>query len=185
MKPNTKYLIPQVLIVDTNNQNWIENDNDEEGYVNFLNKELIDSIIKNGFYNNEIINKCKAVDHEYKYEEYKEIHNEKDIKDFYSSTTRFHDAFITKEVMQKDRILYLHFDGVWGCEVEIWFWDDIEYDTSSRNPKTHDPYWNGSTVIIKDDFIYFIDDIDMTIEKINKDYCYFKARHMKYHLIPD
>ena len=183
MKPNTKYLITQVLIVDSDKQNWIEND--EDGCVDFLNKSLIVSLVENGFQDDELLKKCKDVDRDYKYEEYPEIKDEKDIKDLYWATDCFNNARITKEIMQDDGTLYLRFDGVCGCEVEVWFWGDVEYDTSSRDPEVYSPYWYGSTVIMENGFIYFVDDEDMTVDEISNDYCYFKARHMKYHIIPN
>ena len=45
----------------------------------------------------------------------------------------FHDARIMKEIMQADGTLYLRFDGTWGREVEVWFWGELEYDTSVRH----------------------------------------------------
>lgn len=51
---------------------------------------------------------------------------------------------ITPELKRKgygnDGTLYLRFDGNWGCEIEMWFWGDLEYDTSSRNPEEYDSY---------------------------------------------
>lgn len=183
MKPNTKYLIPQVLIVDSDKQNWIEKDDD--GCVDFLNKSIIDTFVEKGFQDNELLQKCKDIDNDYTYEEYPEIKDEEDIENLYWTTGCFHDAYIVKEIMQDDGTLYLRFDGVWGCEVEVWLWGDVEYDTSSRDPEIENPYWYGSTVLIENGFIYFIDDEDMTVDEINESYCYFKARHMKYHIIPD
>lgn len=43
----------------------------------------------------------------------------------------------------------------------------------------------GSTLILQDGFIYFIDETDMTVDEIGPGYCYFKARHMKHKIIPD
>ncbi len=98
---------------------------------------------------------------------------------------RFHDARIAKEELH-DEILYLKFDGTWGRQIEVWFWGDIEYDTSSRDPEYYDPYWFGSTVILQDGFVYLADEDDLTIDDIKKgEYCYFKARHMKYRVIPN
>ena len=37
----------------------------------------------------------------------------------------------------------------------------------------------------KDGFVYLVDDCDMTVDKINSSYCYFKARQMQYRIIPD
>ena len=44
MVPNTNYLIQQIIIVDRNRDNWIIDD-EGEGCVNFLSKEIIDSIV--------------------------------------------------------------------------------------------------------------------------------------------
>lgn len=74
----------------------------------------------------------------------------------------FHDARIAKEELQDDGTLYLRFDGIWGCEIEVWFWGDLDYDISSRDPETCDPYWFGLTVILQDGFVYFVDDDDMS-----------------------
>ena len=82
-------------------------------------------------------------------------------------------------------INYLLFDGTWGCKIEVWFRGDLEYDTSSRPSAEYDQFWLGSTVILQDGFVYLIDDDDMTVDKIGPGYCYFKARHMKYRIIPD
>ena len=69
--------------------------------------------------------------------------------------------------------------GIW------WLSEDLEYDTSSRNPDYYDPYWYGSTIIIKNGFVYFIDEDNISVDEITEGYCYFKARHMKYRIIPD
>ena len=29
----------------------------------------------------------------------------------------------------------MRFTGIWGCQVEIWFWGDLEYCTEGRNPE--------------------------------------------------
>ena len=71
-----------------------------------------------------------------------------------------------------------------GCQVEIWFWDDLEYCSESRDPECCDPYWSCSTLIMKNGYVYFVDDM-IEVEQITDEYCWFKARHMKYHVIPD
>lgn len=56
---------------------------------------------------------------------------------------------------------------------------------SNRDPElVDDPYWFDSTLLLHDGFVYLIDEEDMTVEKITTDYCYFKARHMEYRIIP-
>ena len=93
----------------------------------------------------------------------------------------FHDGYIVKEQLQADGKLYLKFAGLWGCQLEVWFWGDLEYDTSAVQDN---PDWFGSTTLLADGFVYLVDDEQKTVDQITNDYCYFKARHMQYHLIP-
>lgn len=67
----------------------------------------------------------------------------------------------------------------------MWFSGDVSYDVSSRNPEEFDPYWLDSTMVLKDGFIYLVDEGDMEIEDIGEAFCWFKARNVKYHIIPD
>ena len=183
MAPDTQYLIPLILIVDADESGWVENE-EGEGCVSFLSKEVIDSLLRSEQQPEEILAKCRAIDAGYTYNETPEIKTEADIKSLYWATGWFHDSRIVKQELQEDGTLYLRFDGTWGCDVEVWLWGDLEYDTSSRDPEKWDPYWQGSTVLIQDGFVYFIDEEDMTVDRINDSYCYFKARHMKYRVIP-
>ena len=74
---------------------------------------------------------------------------------------------------------------MWGCDIEVWFSGEVSYDTSSRNPEEFDPYWGDSTVFFHDGFVYLIDDEYATVENAKDGWCWFKARHMKYHVIPE
>lgn len=184
MVPDGTYMIPQILIVDSDTTNWVI-DEKSGGCVNFLNKALLDSFLDAEEQSEEILEKCRAMDDGYVYDDTPEIKTEKDIKNLEWVSGGFHDAHISKEELQEDGTLYLRFDGIWGCEIEVWFWGDLEYDTSSRDQEFDDPYWFGATVILQDGFVYLVDEEDMTVEQITSGYCYFKARHMKYHIIPN
>lgn len=184
MVSDTKYIIPQILIVDSERNNW-NLDEEEVGCVDFLSRELLDSFLDDEIQPEEILSKCRAMDAGYVYNEITEVKNQQDIEDLNWVSGGFHDARIAKEKLQNDGTLYLRFDGTWGCEIEVWFSGDLEYDTSSRAPEECDPYWYGSTVILHNGFVYFVDEEDMTVDKITSGYCYFKARHMKYKVIPD
>lgn len=184
MQPNTKYLIPLVLIIDSDQSRWVTDDNGIGG-LDFLPRDFADSVIESGVLPDDILQKCLNADAGYVYEPYKEILSGKDIQDLQWASGYFHDARIAEEKLQEDGKLYLLFDGTWGCRIEVWFWGDLEYETASRDPEKWDPYWLGSSIIRQDGFIYFVDDDEMTVDKITKDYCYFKARHMEYHIIPD
>ena len=183
MVPNTKYLIPQILIIDSEQDNW-EIDEQGVGCVDFLSRELLDSFLDEEKQPEDILNKCRKMDADYIYIDTPEIKTQKDIEDL-EWHQDIHDAYIVKEKLQEDGTLYLRFDGTWSCEIEVWFWGDLEYDLSIRKPEEDDPYWFGSTVILQDGFVYFIDEYDMTVDEITEGDCYFKARHMKYRMIPD
>ena len=132
-----------------------------------------------------ILEQCRKIDKGYIYDEIHEIKTQKDIEDLDWTTGNFHDAYIAKKKLQDDGKLYLRFEGIWGCDLEVWFWGDLEYDMSNRDPElVDDPYWFDSTILLQDGFVYLIDEEDMTVEKITTDYCYFKARHMEYRVIP-
>lgn len=182
--PNTKYIIPQVIIIDADQSNWRKDENGV-GCVDFLNRELLDSFLDRDEQPKEILDKCRAMDAGYVYEETTEIKTEADIVNLSWASGGFHDAFIAKEELKEDGTLYLLFEGTWGYKIEVWFRGDLEYDTSSRHSDEYDHFWLGSTVILQDGFVYLIDDDDMTVDKIGPGYCYFKARHMKYRIIPD
>lgn len=184
MVPDTQYIIPQILIVDSDHENWNMDDNGV-GCVDFLLRDLLDSFLDLDQQPEEILEKCRSMDAGYIYEEIQEIKGQKEIDNLDWASGGFHDARIAKEELQQDGTLYLRFDGTWGCEIEVWLWGDLEYDTSSRNPDHCDPYWQGSTILQKDGFLYLIDEDDMTVEQIEKGYCYFKARHMKYRIVPN
>ena len=44
--------------------------------------------------------------------------------------------------------------------------------------------WLDSAVILQDGFVYLVNDEDATVETIGLEHCFFKARHMKYRIIP-
>ena len=184
MVPNTKYLIPQILIIDSDQSNWVK-DEDGVGCVDFLSRELLDTFLDAENQPEDVLEKCRMMDRGYIYNDTPEIRTQQDIDNLEWASGCFHDARIATEELQDDGTLYLRFDGTWGCEIEVWFWGDLEYDTSSRNSDECDPYWYGSTVLLENGFVYFVDEDDMTVEKIEPGYCYFKARHMKYRIIPD
>lgn len=184
MDPDKKNLLLQILIIDSDRDNW--NVNDEEGCVSFLSLELLDSFLDEEHQPEDILEKCRAMDEVYVYEAFREIRTQKDIEDFLWVSGELHDAHIIRKEILEDGTLYIRFDGTWGCEIEVWFWGDLEYDMTSRDPDlSDDPYWFDCTLIFQDGFVYLIDEEEMTVDKIGEGYCYFKARHMKYRVIPD
>ena len=132
----------------------------------------------------ELTHKCIEMDSTYQFESIRSINSASDIRDLAWVSGGFHDAFIAEKNESEDS-LYILFDGTWGCKIEVWFEGDVSYDTSSRELEKWDRYWSCSTVTIEDGFVYLVDDKKISINDINSNYCWFKARTMKYRVIPD
>lgn len=62
MQPDTKYLIKQVLIIDTDESGWIIDEQDGTGGVEFIPRELADKIILEGTVPNDIMLQCKKIE---------------------------------------------------------------------------------------------------------------------------
>ena len=185
-KQKTRYLIARVIVVDSDMISWVDSEKHDiyQGGVIFLPQEEAEAACDAGKLSPELREKCLAYDKGYVYNPYPELKTEKDFEDLRWIAGEFHDARVVKTEMLNDGTLYVFFDGMWGCKLEMWFWGDVEYDTSSRDPKYYDPYWSDSTLLKENGFIYLVDDMEMTADKITSGYCYFEARHAKYHVIP-
>ena len=178
VKPSIRQMI---LYIDDNQDNWNVDKRTGIGEVNISDRDSLMKMIEQSTVSNELI----ELDKQYHFEDYPEIHNEADIAKLMLVSGHFHDARI-KQIEDTNDKLHIIFDDVWGCNIEMWFSGDVSYDISCRNPAVYDPYWLGSVMIIANGFIYFIDDEDATIEDAAGDnYCWFKAREVKYHVIPD
>ena len=141
-------------------------------------------IIDEGIIPDEIMLKCKKLDESYKLKDYYEITDDSEIQRLMNISGYFHDAYI-KELEDIDNGIRVLFDGVWGCNIEMFFLGDVTYDVESRDPETCDPNWYGSTMIRKDGYIYFVDVDEMKVEDIGKGYCWFRAKQVRYRIIPE
>lgn len=185
MQPNTKYLIPQVLITDNDTSNWIFDSEHDTGCVNFLTRDVADRLIDTHEMPPDVFEICMLWEKSFSYDPCPEIRTNKDIENLDSVAGGFHDAHIEICSQQDDGTLYVRFEGVWGCSIEMWFWDDVSYCIESRDPEESDPYWYSSSIFLHGGYIYLVDESEMTAEQINDNYCWFKAKHMKYRVIPD
>ncbi len=162
---------------------WQLSKEENTGGVKFLPKEAALSACATGILPDALREKCLAIDREFVFEPYRDVETEKDIEGLLRISGWFHDGYIKEHREEEDGKLYLHFASIWGCDLEVWFWGDLSYDMTSRDPKTEDPYWMDCTLEKRDGFICLIDDECVPAEP--KDgYCWFRARHMRYHIIP-
>lgn len=181
--PYSNKIVHEIIIVDSDQTDWVLNN--EEGCVNYLTKEIIDSIMGMDEQLADILDICREKFEGYVYSSYPEIKNEKDIEDFMWAASGLHDARIVQKEIDKDGTLYLKIHGIWGCDIEIWFWGDIEYTFANKDIDDDENYWIDSSIIIENGFVYLIDEEDMTVDGIKEYNAWFKARHMKYHILPN
>lgn len=177
---NSKYIIYKIIIIDSDQTDWILNE-EGEGCVNFLSKEIITSLLNQDINSHHLLSKCLEIDKKYIYKDKFEINNSKDIEDLKWATREFHDAEIIKEKLNNDGSLYLKFSLPYDAEIEIWFWGNLEYNSKIKNI---DSYFMGVTITIQGGFIYFVEDLNMKPKDIKNGHFYIKARHMQYKIIP-
>lgn len=177
----SKYLDPQILIVDTEQAEWTL-DEQSHGCVSFLCGTDIDA--DDFSLDPSLLGKCIAMDAMQEYLEYVEVKSEADIEKLRCVSGCFHDAHIEKCEHIGDTVHVL-FDGVWGCKIELWFSGDASFCVDSRDPEYDDPTWYDSSILSEDGYFYLVDDCDMKVQDITDKYCWFKGRTLKYHIIPD
>ena len=182
--PNKKpYLNLMVLITDNDKTDWTTNDSGYEG-VDFLPLNTVSEIINKDIIPEEIVNKCKQLDLHEDFSDFKPVKTKHDIEKLMLITGNFHDAIISTLVRQPDNSLYVLFDGVWGCTVELVFSDDVAYNTDNNSLEFQGPYWFEAFAAVKDEYIYFAD-VDMENHELSDDDCWFRAKSMKYRIIPE
>lgn len=180
------YLNLLVIIVDCDRSGWTPELTNGIDCVSYFPFDRISKMIDDDTVPDELLERCIAEDRAYQFCEYPEIRTQRDIDNLYWASGWFHDGYIAEEKMQDDGTLYLRFEGTWGCQVELWLWGDLRYDTSFRHLDADNAYWFKATILLHNGLVYFSDDMDLTAEQIDEEIgCWFKARHMKYHIIPE
>ena len=178
---DNKYLDPQVLIVEADQENWLFED-DTHGCVDFLHG--VDFYAEEMAIDPVLLGQCITMDAMHRYNEYVDIKTEKDIENLMWVSGGFHDAYIEKHE-QMDDVVYVRFAGVWGCKIEMWFEGETAYSVESRDPEEYDPTWYGSSFLMHDGFFYFVDEEGVKTENIDNTYRWFKSRRVRYHVIPN
>lgn len=177
------HLDSMILLIDDNQTDWIIQE-DGYGCINLFDKKTLLDYALGKEIPLDLLKQCKELDSQYMYSEYNEIKNQTDIDRFMLVSGEFHDARILESQLLDDGTLKVTFDGLWGCNMEMFFSGNLSYCTESRNPEYWDPYWLGSSMYIDNNMIVFVDDEDVELEDISDDYCWFKAEKVIYHIIP-
>lgn len=178
---NTTALNPSVVIVDDDRTDW-KTAEDGTGCLHFLEKYNPDTILQE--ISNEDLQRCIAMDAECHYEPYQVIETQADADRLMTAAGGFHDACIS-ELSYKNDTLYVLFDGIWGCRIEAWFSGEVSWSTDSRNPEEYNSDWFCASLIVSDGWICLVDDDRVEGLDVPEDSCWFKARELKYHIIPN
>ena len=171
-----------ILIADPEKRDWTI-DETGNGCVDYLPFDSLLQLVDFDKVPAGLLAKCIEEDSKIKYSEYQTVKEEADIEKFSLVSGDLHDACI-KEFKKGNDSLYVLFDGIWGCRVELWFEGDVSYSIESRDPEKEDPYWFDSTLILNNGYVILVDGGDMTEDKINENYCWFKGRNLTYRIIP-
>lgn len=177
----SKYLDPKILIVDADQRNWVL-DEANHGCVDFLHE--VDAYSAELKLDSSMLKKCIAIDAAQNYQEIVEVNDDSDIANLLWAAGGFHDAYIKKCERNGD-VVHVLLDGIWGCQIELWFEGSPDFCIDSRDPEYDDPAWYGATVLRANGVFYLVDDEDMKVEDITDKYCWFRGNHLKYHVIPD
>lgn len=173
---------PLVLIVDEGNEDWIV---DEKGHgcVDFLTGVDFEAAGDEPVLTAQLLEWCIQMDSAYIYQEYQDVRAEKDLRNLFCVAGGFHDAYI-ETCRQDGTQIYVLFDGIWGCKIEIWFEGEAAYSVEAGNPGK-DPIWYSAALVQKDGFYYLVDDDSADVDHLDDQCCWFRGRSLRYHVIPN
>ena len=178
--PAKEFLKPSIHIVDTRTDAWIK-DEDGHGCVAWLADVDFDADVLE--IEPHLLEKCYQIGKEEQYQEYVDIETEGDIQNYLHVSGYMHDARV-ESFKQEGDTLHVLFDGCWGLKIELWFSGDVSYSLGDRTDPLADPYWYGANVQKENGYYWLIDDDEAQISDITDEYCYFKAKHIRYRVIP-
>ena len=136
--------------------------------VNFESEEISVS--------DEALEKCLEIDRNEDYSEYVDITDDDSIDNFLLVTSYLHDANILKVEQEDETSVYALFESCWGFKLEMWFKGDASY---SCDEEDFEQEWFSASLKHKNEYYYL-----MTDEDIEDSFCWFKAKWIRYHLIP-
>lgn len=172
------YFRKMVLCLDDSEEGWSFKE-DGTGEINTHEKAALLAMERNGvgFVTQDLIEE----DRKYSFNDIQEIRTQFDANRLNTLSWGFHDAYVDEIEANADTLRIL-LKGVWGCNVEIWFVGDVQYDMSFRSDPRYSPYWDSGYVWLENGFIYLADEYEADVNKITKDTCWFRARSAKYTL---
>lgn len=179
---NKKYLDPLILITDETTDNWNIDENGC-GCVSYLDSEHLLEDVNHNRISLELLQQCIDSDKAYPYTEWVTIKTQQDIENLLCVSGDFHDGFIEKIKQQEDK-LYVLFQGLWGCSIELWFYGNVAYHLGAKANENVSPYWSTAALLQENNAFYLVDEWK-SVAELTEDDCYIKGSVLKYHVIPN
>ena len=179
-----KYLDPKVLVTDTDDSGWISQSrkDDRRACISFLANLSVDT--EEITVPDALLQRCIDLDRAYTFHAYPEITDEKSIDDLMEVAGNFHDGRIQRWEQNGDAI-YVLFDALWGCKLELWFEGDVRCDTSIFEQENIVPWWANATLLKTDGYYYLVEGDCDDVSQLTSDFCWFRGRTLRYHVIPN
>ena len=184
-EPRKRFLNKLVLLTDDDQEGW-HVDKNGYGEAAFLSKEQVLELTLEETQPEELLKKCLEIDQNYHYEECQEIRSEKDIERLMLTAGGFHDGVIIKLEKRTDDLLYILFDGIWGCQIELFFRGNISFCIGNKDPEEDDPYWFSASLIRDaEGYFYLVDEEGVEPGEDLEGFCWFKGKALQYRVIPN
>lgn len=170
----------RLFILNKDCEKWITK-NDTKGYEFLLNscEQDVFDLIENDDYNNqEALEKCKEIHEKNNIPNIINVKTINDVSNLLSCVFNFDDSILF-DIKNEDENLVFTIYSDWGYSINLICDKDAEYNFSMTDK---DMLKDGATIILENDFIYFVNSTSIkNIEEI-EDLKFIKTKNLSYEL---
>lgn len=107
-----------------------------------------------------------------------------DVEELCRSAANFHDSCMAQYKYNNDEI-YVKLDSSFGFTIDLWFSGDVACSLNLLYLVDRgDPDWWRATVLIQNGYIYLVDNINVNLEKLDAELCWFRGKRLRYQITP-
>lgn len=144
-------------------------------------QDELEYILDNGFKSEKFYKRCLELDAEVEYKEWNEIKTEQDIKDLLKLAVGFQDSTVDEVEELEDGSLLVSISSLWEFNMEIIFSNDVSYNKNALGDYND----MGDTELLYEDGYYcLVNDFYSNMSEIEDYNIWFKAKEMKFKVIP-
>ena len=192
------YITRKIFVINTDTSNWINKDliklslknklKDCQGYDWIINNKDLIKMIKDGKDVDELYkNIAKEMNMSIDKSQWHYVKDIKDAEDLLNAAWGFHDAeidsinYILQENYDDPSVVQVHFIGCWDAEIILEFSGDILIHFNVND--TNSLEIMASNILFDNGFIYWVGEYVESINEIEDEYTYFRARSLKWKII--